>query len=83
MHLWLEHDLGVHATTTAKATITSKKYFILGFSHDVRSAILVSLYNKTDAKMTSADGAKWTKDNLGTRRVNKAPFCTRARELVP
>ena len=33
--------------------------------------------------MKSADGAKWTKDNLGTRRVNKAPFCTRARELVP
>ena len=32
--------------------------------------------------MTSADGANWTKDNLGTRRVNKAPFCTRARELV-
>ena len=62
---------------------TSKKYFILGFSHDVRSAILVSIYNKTVAKITSANGAKWTKDNLGTRRVNKAPFCTRARELAP
>ena len=46
-------------------------------------SVLVSLYNKTVAKMKSADGAKWTKDNLGTRRVNKAPFCTRARELVP
>ena len=26
--------------------------------------------------MASADGAKWTKDNLGTQSVDKAPFCT-------
>ena len=28
------------------------------------------------AKMASADGAKWTKDNLGTQSVDKALFCT-------
>ena len=28
------------------------------------------------AKMASADGAKWTKDNLGSQSVDKAPFCT-------
>ena len=26
------------------------------------------------AKMVSAEGAKWTKDNLGTQSVDKAPF---------
>ena len=26
--------------------------------------------------MASADGAKWTKDNLDTQSVDKAPFCT-------
>ena len=35
------------------------------------------------AKMASADGAKWTKDNLGTQSVDKAPFCTVPGELVP
>ena len=33
--------------------------------------------------MASADGAKWTKDNLGTQSVDKAPFCTVPGELVP
>ena len=28
------------------------------------------------AKMASADGPKWTKDNLGTQSLDKAPFCT-------
>ena len=28
------------------------------------------------AKMASADGAKWTKDNLGSQSVDKALFCT-------
>ena len=36
------------------------------------------------AKMASADGANWTKDNLGTESVDKAPLILyRARELVP
>ena len=33
--------------------------------------------------LASADGAKWTKDNLGTQSVDKAPFCTVPGELVP
>ena len=34
------------------------------------------------AKMASVDGAKWTKDNLGTQSVGKAPFCTVPRHQV-
>ena len=33
--------------------------------------------------MASADGAKWTKDNLGTQSADKSTILYRARELVP
>ena len=48
-----------------------------------RGLLLTVNFFSPFAKMASADGANWTKDNLGTENVDKAPLILyRARELV-
>ena len=48
--------------------------FPRSFTHNQLLHIPITPCYAPFAKMVSAEGAKWTKDNLGTQSVDKAPF---------
>ena len=56
-------------------------WFRGSFTHNQLFRIPITPFYAAFAKTASADGAKWTKANLGTQSVDKckAPFCTRSR----